>query len=197
MYSFRVEQAIRAAAVLHRDQVRKGTMPFPYITHLVSVAMSLCAYTADEDVIVAAFLHDTIEDTDYTLEELEQDFGPTVRDIVATVSEPRSDTSSDTLTWQERKRTYRTQLQSASQEALLVAAADKIHNMRTVVETYFDEPLKFKQDFGGTLKDRMEHYQFLANIFNRALTNDILHEFNHVFSEYRDFIRNIESLNTQ
>ena len=65
-YSYRIEQAIKAASVLHREQVRKGSVPFPYITHLFAVAMIASDYTDDEDVIVAALLHDTIEDTDYS-----------------------------------------------------------------------------------------------------------------------------------
>ena len=52
MYSYRVEQAIRAAAVLHQSQLRKGSMPFPYITHLVATAFTLMEYTDDEDVII-------------------------------------------------------------------------------------------------------------------------------------------------
>ena len=88
-YSYKIEQAIRAAAVLHKDQVRKGDMPFPVITHLISVAMITSEYTEDEDIIAAAFLHDAVEDTDYTVEELQEDFGGNVRDIVEGVTEPQ------------------------------------------------------------------------------------------------------------
>ena len=75
MYSYRVEQAIRAAAILHKNQLRKGSAPLPYITHLVAVAMIAGDYTDNEDVIVGALLHDTLEDTDYTSTELQEDFG--------------------------------------------------------------------------------------------------------------------------
>ena len=70
-YSYAIEQAIRAASVLHKDQIRKGSVPYPYVTHLFAVAMIVSDYTSDEDTIVAALLHDTLEDTDYTEEELE------------------------------------------------------------------------------------------------------------------------------
>lgn len=197
MFSYRIEQAIRAAAVLHKDQVRKGDMPFPYITHLVSVAFMLHDYTDDENVIIAALLHDSVEDTDYTLEELQQDFGGTVRDIVAAISEPKQNSKGNHLPWRERKRTYLKQLKSAPADALLVAAADKVHNMRMIVEIYYDQPTALLKDFGGTLEERLEQYQDLANIFNRRLQNDIIHEFNHVFTEYKEFIYRVQSKNQE
>lgn len=193
MFSYRIEQAIRAAAVLHKDQVRKGDMPLPYVTHLVSVAFILHDYTDNEDVIIAALLHDTVEDTDYTLEELQQDFGGTVYEIVASVTEPKQGSRGEQLPWRDRKRQYLKQLRNASQEGLLVAAADKVHNMRTVVETYYDQPNKFRKDFGGTLDERIEQYQDIANVFNRNLKNDIIHEFNHVFTEYKEFVHRVQT----
>ena len=197
MFSYRIEQAVRAAAVLHKDQVRKGTMPFPYVTHLVSVAFILHDYTDDEDVIIAGLLHDTIEDTDYTLEELKQDFGVAVSNIVSSVTEPKTDSRGNPLPWPERKLAYVKQLKSAAPEALLVSAADKIHNMRMMVEVYYDQPSKLLNDFGGTLEERLEHYQNISNVFNRRLNNDIIHEFNHVFSEFKDFIRRAQDQKNQ
>ena len=191
MYSYRIEQAIRAASVLHKDQVRKGDMPFPYITHVVSVAFILRDYTDDENVIIAALLHDTVEDTDYTLDELQQDFGGTVRDIVAIVTEPMT-SNGKKLSWRERKQKYLKQLRDGSASARLVAAADKIHNMRSVVETYYDDPDRFLKDFGGSLEERLEQYQDLSNVFNRQLDNGIIHEFNHVFTEYKNFIHYVQ-----
>ena len=192
MYSYRIEQAIRAAAVLHRTQVRKGEMPYPYITHVVAVAFLLFDYTTDEDVIIAALLHDTIEDTDYTVDELEEDFGANVRNLVETVTEPTTDKET-ALQWAARKKQYISQLEKGPTEALLIAAADKIHNMRSVVETYYEEPSQFLKDFGGTCGQRLEMYQVLANLFNRRLKNDIIHEFNHVFAEYKEFVYRVQT----
>jgi (p)ppGpp synthase/HD superfamily hydrolase len=186
-YSYRIEQAIRAASVLHRGQVRKGESSFPYVTHLYAVAMLVADYTKDEDIIIAALLHDTIEDTDYTSEELHDDFGPTVRDIVLGVTEPpRGDSAKDS--WKERKKQYLKQLKSAPHGSLMVAAADKIHNMRCVVEEYYDDHAKFLADFNGSLEERVMMYQEVSNILNRQLKSEILAEFNHVFDEYKKFI---------
>ena len=82
MYSYKVEQAIRAATILHQDQLRMGSVPLPYISHLMAVVLILSDYTNDEDTIVAALLHDTLEDTDYTLDELREDFGGPVAELV-------------------------------------------------------------------------------------------------------------------
>lgn len=191
MYSYRIEQALRAATILHKDQVRKGTVPIPYVSHLFAVAMIAADYTDNEDVIIASLLHDTLEDTDYTAQELQEDFGGTVRELVEAVTEPQ-DVSHKSLTWKEQKLHYAKQLRSAPQEALIVAAADKIHNMRSVVEEYFDDHSRFLADFKGSLEDRMLMYQDISNAINRSLKNDIIHEFNHVFEEYKNFIIDVK-----
>lgn len=191
MYSYRVEQAIRAASVLHKDQTRRGSMPFPFMTHLIATAFTLIDYTTDEDVIVAALLHDTLEDTDYTLEELREDFGGRVGDIVEVLTEPKS-TPENRITWKDRKLTYARQLKKGSQEALLIAAADKIHNFRTTVEDYGDAHDRFYQDFGKNFDERLEVYQQIANVINAKLHNPILAEFNHVFEAYREFLLDVK-----
>ena len=191
LYSYRIEQALRAASVLHKDQVRKGRVPYPYVTHLFAVAVMVSDYTTSEDAVIAALLHDTLEDTDYTSSELQNDFGEAVEKIVLEVSESQSSDEKDE-DWKSRKDRYATQLTAASEEALIVAAADKIHNMRSAIEEYFDKPLRFVRDFGGSLRERLLMYQEISNILNRRLKNDIIHEFNHVFSEYKNFIAHAE-----
>ncbi len=194
MYSYRVEQAIRAAALLHEKQKRRGKVPFPYVTHLAAVAWLVSDYTDDENTIVAAWLHDTLEDTDYTPEELEEDFGPTVRKIVAAVTEPKRK-GKKKLSWPEKKAAYNEQLKGGPMEALIVAAADKIHNMRSIVEEYHDDHEAFLRDFPGSLDERALGYQDLSNILNRRLSNDIIAEFNHVYSEYKNFLAYVKRAN--
>ena len=191
MYSFRIEQAIKAATILHKDQIRKGTVPIPYVSHLFAVAMILLDYTDDEDVIIAALLHDALEDTDYTSEELRADFGGKVREYVVAISEPQ-DEKFKSYSWKEQKQMYAKQLKKAPQEALLIATADKIHNMRSIVEEYFDEYERFASEFKGSPEDRVLLYQDIANTINRSLKNEIVHEFNHVFEEYKNFVANVK-----
>lgn len=191
MYSYRIEQALRAITILHKDQVRKGSVPLPYVSHLFAVAMIVMDYTKDEDTVIAALLHDTLEDTDYTAEELQEDFGGKVLEIVLALTEPQ-DSEKHEYSWKERKASYAKGLRKAPQESLLIAAADKIHNMRAMVEEYFDEHSRFLTEFGGSLDDRLTQYQDIANALNRGLTSGILGEFNHVFTEYKNFIEDVK-----
>jgi len=190
-YSYAIEQAIRAASVLHKDQVRKGSVPYAYTTHLFAVAMMVSDYTGDEDTIISALLHDTLEDTDYTEKELEDDFGGGVRDIVVSITEPPP-MSTDKKAIIEQKKQYLKQIKSAPEKALIVLAADKIHNMRSVVEEYYDNHSAFLADFGTSLDDRLMFYQEISNTLNRNLKNAILAEFNSVFTEYKHFLHDVE-----
>jgi len=195
-YSYAVEQAIRAASVLHKDQVRKGSVPYSYITHLVAVTMIVSDYTDDEDTIVSALLHDTLEDTDYTAEEIADDFGGGVRDIVESLTEKKLE-ATDVKSIQNQKKQYLKQIKSASEKALIVLAADKIHNMRSIIEEYYDNHSAFLSEFGPSIEDRLTLYQELSNTLNRNLKNAILAEFNTVFTEYKNFLHNVEKKRTE
>ncbi len=195
-YSYAIEQAIRAASVLHKDQVRKGSVPYSYMTHLFAVALIISDYTDDEDTIVAALLHDTLEDTDYSARELEEDFGGTVRDIVISITEPPRK-SNDRKDVGEQKKQYLKNIKNAPEKALMVLAADKIHNMRAIVEEYFDNHSGFMADFGAYPEDRLLMYQEISNTLNRALKNDILAEFNSVFAEYKKFLHEVEKTRSE
>lgn len=190
IYSYKIEQAIRAAAVLHKDQVRKGSAPYPYITHLVAVAFLLSDYTDDEDVIVAGLLHDTLEDTDYTPRELENDFGEKVKDIVLDVTDALS-SERGLLSWSDRNERYIKKLKKAPIESLLVSAADKIHNMRTIVEEYHRNQKQYLVDFNHDPREVSDIYEQLATIFAENLKNDILVEFENVYAEFRAFLEGV------
>ena len=191
MYSYKIEQAIRAATILHQDQLRKGSVEIPYITHLVAVMLIVRDYTTDESTLVAALLHDTLEDTDYTPEELRADFGDKVAVLVETVSEPRNE-GDKKITWVERKKLYAKQLRKGPKEAVVIAAADKAHNFRTIVEEYYTDHDRFLQDFGTDLVGRIEAYQAIANAINSRLTDGIVHEFNHTFSAFKEFLFDVQ-----
>jgi (p)ppGpp synthase/HD superfamily hydrolase len=191
MYSYQVEQAIKAACVLHQDQLRKGLVQIPYISHLMAVTFIVRDYTPDENTLVAALLHDTLEDSDYTAEEMTNDFGKDVADIVQSVTEPKYQ-GDVKLSWREKKDAYVQKLKSAREEALIVAAADKIHNFRSMVEEYHADIERFKRDFGSHGDQRLEFYQAVSNVLNSRLKNAIVHEFNHTFKEYKEFYRHAE-----
>lgn len=192
MYSYKVEQAIRAASILHQNQLRKGSVPLPYISHLMSVALIVSDYTQDENTIVAALLHDTLEDTDYTEAEMLEDFGGPITEIVRFLSEPTHHNDGVKMTWEEKKAAYAKQLRKGSNEVLMIAAADKSHNFRTMVEEYHDDHSRFVTDFGPDFSNRLRAYQDIADAINEKLKNDIVDEFNHTFTEFKEFLKNAQ-----
>ena len=123
--------ALAFAAHKHRDQRRKDVAASPYINHPIALANVLAneAHVDDETALIAAILHDTIEDTDTTAEELLRDFGPEVAAIVLEVTDDKS------LPKAERKRLQVVHAGEISQRAKLVKLADKICNLRDIAHS--------------------------------------------------------------
>ena len=121
-------KALDFAARKHRNQRRKDPEQTPYINHPIAVARILLleASVSDEVVLIAALLHDTVEDTATSLEELEQQFGKTVREIVAEVTDDKS------LPKAERKQQQIDHAAGLSDRARLVKLADKTANLRDI-----------------------------------------------------------------
>ncbi|MFO0727982.1 MAG: HD domain-containing protein [Myxococcota bacterium] len=124
----RLVSALRFAAQKHRMQRRKDAEASPYINHPIDVAHILLVEAGVDDVVtlMAAVLHDTIEDTETSAEELEQVFGTTVKDVVLEVTDDKS------LPKLERKRLQIEHAPHLSERAQLVKMADKIANLRDV-----------------------------------------------------------------
>lgn len=123
--------AVRFAAYKHRDQRRKGRDASPYINHPIEVA-ELIARVAEVDdtaVLMAAVLHDTVEDTETTFEEIETAFGAEVRSLVAEVTDDKN------LEKPERKRLQIEHARHLSDRAKLIKIADKICNVRDVADS--------------------------------------------------------------
>ncbi len=172
----KIQKAIYIATHQHRHQERNFSK-LPYIVHPFSVAWLLSEQTKDEDIIIAGLLHDVIEDTDnYGYEEILRDFGERVARIVAEVTETKG------LDWKERKEKYIEVFESSSQESLMVAAADKIHNLSSLHEEILetgDNPFekKFK-----SYEESKWFYETVYEVMERRLENKIL------LNEYRDLI---------
>lgn len=121
-----VEKAFQFALKKHEGQFRKGT-DTPYITHPFAVAMLLKEYRYSDEVIAAGLLHDTLEDTETTEQELRQHFGVEVLELVLAASE-----STKHLAWELRKLQTIEELPRKSKEQLGVIIADKLHNIRSI-----------------------------------------------------------------
>ena len=124
-------KALHFAANKHRDQRRKDVVKSPYINHLIEVAelLSRVGGVTDPITLQGAVLHDTIEDTETTYEELEEAFGPEVRRVVKEVTDDKQ------LPKAERKRLQIEHAQGISERAKQIKLADKISNVRSVTQT--------------------------------------------------------------
>jgi (p)ppGpp synthase/HD superfamily hydrolase len=131
VFSTRLEAAIRRAAWAHRGQSRKGS-DLPYLVHPFSVAMILDRLRFPEDVVIAGLLHDVVEDSGATLDEIGSEFGPDVALWVGCCSEAKTDVSGAKRPWIDRKRDYLLALRFAPAEAKAVALADKLHNLVSI-----------------------------------------------------------------
>lgn len=125
-----IEKALQIASQAHNGQFRKG-MKIPYITHPVAVGLILMKAGYSDELVAAGILHDTVEDTDVTIEEIEREFGPKVAEIVAGCSEPDK-----SLSWEKRKEHTIEFLKMASSDIRAVACADKLHNIRSIIHDY-------------------------------------------------------------
>lgn len=121
-----IDQAIEFAAKAHRNQYRKGT-DIPYISHPVGVGMILQKAECSEEAIIAGILHDTLEDTDTTEDDILNNFGEEVLTIVKSCSEPDKGAR-----WEDRKKHTIDYLKSAPLFVRQVACADKLHNLRSI-----------------------------------------------------------------
>jgi (p)ppGpp synthase/HD superfamily hydrolase len=119
------------AARQHIAQRRKGERAEPYVNHLIEVAALLAEATDGEDVVLlmGGLLHDTLEDTDATYEDLEQRFGPEVAALVAEVTDDKS------LPKDERKRLQIAKTPGKSRRAKLLKLADKTSNLRGLLHS--------------------------------------------------------------
>lgn len=162
-------RAIEFAAAAHAGQYRKGTA-IPYIVHPLNAARVLLLAGCPEHVAAAAVLHDVIEDTSTSYEELERLFGARVAELVRNTSEP------DRLaTWEERKQHTISWLGEADEETLLVAIADKLDNIRSIRE---DLTLRGEVAWTRFNRGRTEqawYYRNLERVFRARFNGGVGH----------------------
>ena len=133
----RYSAAVERARMLHADDLRKGTA-IPYLSHLLSVSALALEHGATEDQAIAAVLHDAAEDHggQAVIDELRVQFGDVVADIVAACSDSLVEDPNAKAPWWDRKRAYLAHLAHMPEEAVLVSAADKLHNARAILADY-------------------------------------------------------------
>jgi len=157
-------KALEFAAFKHKDQRRKGPENLPYINHPIQVAGMLISVGEEynTNLLIAAILHDTIEDTDTTEEEIQRVFGDKVAELVMEVTDDKN------LYWEARKQLQIETSPFASYEAKLLKIADKVCNVRDLV---VNPPEKW------TLERKLEYLDWACDVVegvrgtNEALEN--------------------------
>ena len=177
-YSPRIVDAFACTYELHRTQVRKGSH-VPYITHLMGVAAIVGRYGGDEDQFIAALLHDAVEDQGGkdTLDLIQDRFGITVASYVDGCTD--SD-QTPKPPWQERKEQFIEATKHASPKQKLIIAADKLHNVRSIVSDLHERGnavwKMFKGGRGNTLWYYGEMVRALSTGWSHALLRELATE---------------------
>ena len=171
----RFERALVFATQKHAGQHRKGTT-VPYVAHLLGVAsIVLEAGGGDEDLAIAALLHDVVEDCGGApmLKEIRRRFGKRVANVVDGCTDTDLDPKPP---WLERKKAYIAHLRTADADTRLVSAADKLHNVRSIVTAYREIGDRVWERFHGKRDGTLWYYRALLDEFQRKKTSPLTRE---------------------
>ncbi|MFY9909032.1 MAG: HD domain-containing protein [Candidatus Sulfotelmatobacter sp.] len=171
----RFRQAFLFAAEKHSNQARKAST-IPYIAHLMGVASLVLEFGGDEDMAIAALLHDVVEDCggDLMLKEVRRRFGGRVAKIVDGCTDSYRTPKPP---WRERKQTYLQHLKSADEATRLVSAADKLNNIRSILSDYWQIGDAIWDRFNGGREGTLWYYRALLKEFLRDKPNRLIREY--------------------
>lgn len=130
-----LDRAIIFAIQAHHNTERRGK-GFPYIVHPMEAVEIVSTITSDQELLAAAALHDTIEDTDVTVEDIRREFGDRVADLVHAESDQFTEGVSEEDSWHDRKQAAINRLAATSHDGKIVALGDKLSNMRAIWRDY-------------------------------------------------------------
>ncbi len=163
-----IERALNIAVDAHQGQTRKGGGP-PYIIHPVHVAFILLkAGFTDENTLAAGLLHDVLEDTSVTAEELRKQFPDDVVNTVRESSEEKFDSQGKKRSWEVRKQDHLEKMREISTPARAVLLADKLHNLWTMTHDHSTDP-EFWSRFNAPRERLVWYYD---EVIKRCTTDD-------------------------
>ena len=148
-----LNNAIAFAVEKHKNGLRKGTK-MPYIVHPLEVMHNLMLMGADKNLMAAGVLHDTVEDTDATLDEIAEKFGKDVASLVASHTE-----KDKSLPWKKRKDIALEHLKQANKREQMLVLADKLSNMRAIARDYDKIQDKLWERFNRGKEDQAWYYR--------------------------------------
>jgi (p)ppGpp synthase/HD superfamily hydrolase len=187
MFSGRFNQALGYAGRLHARQTRKRT-DRPYIGHLLSVASIVIEYGGDEEMAIAALLHDAVEDQGGMprLREIRRKFGKRVAHIVDGCTDAYTEPKPP---WMERKRSYVARLAGESAEVRLVSAADKLSNVRETLHDVRAHGNAVFDRLAGKKEGTLWYYQALVHEFRKKENNSLVEELGRAVTELESLTR--------
>jgi GTP pyrophosphokinase len=182
----RFERALAFATRLHAEQQRKGS-DVPYACHLLSVAAIALEYGANETEAIAALLHDAVEDQGgaKTRRKIERRFGSEVAKIVEGCSDSHGDPKPP---WFDRKKSYLDRIAGEPPSVRLVSAADKLHNVRSILKDYREIGEDLWSRFNGGREGTLWYYGSLVSEFRKAGSNPLVEELARVVSELESLV---------
>ena len=158
-----IARALAKASEDHAGQVRNGSGGLPYIEHPRMVAATLATRGYPDATLAAALLHDVVEDSDTTVEDLRAEFGGEIADLVATLSDDESIED-----YRERKEEHRARVADVDGDALAIYAADKLTNLTTVRESVRREgEAEVAEEFKVPLELKLEVWKADAAMLRR------------------------------
>ncbi len=177
----RFSDALAYACQLHAAQVRKSS-GVPYIAHLLAVASLALEHGADEDEAIAAVLHDAVEDQGGApvLAEIARRFGPGVAAIVDGCSDTDLDPKPP---WRQRKEQFLARLGGAGHGVQLVSAADKLHNVRSLIEDFRRHGDALWPRFTGGREGSLWYYRAVVEELSGARCAALVEELDRAVSE--------------
>jgi (p)ppGpp synthase/HD superfamily hydrolase len=184
--TWRFDTALQFASGLHHQQPRKGTT-IPYIAHLMSVCALVIEAGGDEDQAIAALLHDAVEDQGGlpTLDTIRQIFGKRVADAVESCSDSTVSDPKNKGLWRTRKEKYLEHLRGTdNKDALLIAAADKLHNARAMLSDYQEIGEQLFLRFNASKEDQFWYYgELVETLRKKAAPKPLVDELERVVKE--------------
>ena len=178
-----LDRAILFAVRAHAGTERRGK-GFPYIVHPMEAMEIVATMTADQELLAAAALHDTVEDTDVTVEQLRAVFGDRIAGLVAAESDAFVEGVSEEDSWHARKQAAIDRLARAPHDAKMVALGDKLSNMRAIARDYAVQGDALWNIFHAKdPKDHEWHYRGLAESLRELQDSFAFQEFERLINE--------------
>lgn len=180
MNTKRIEDAIACALNAHSGQTRKGEET-PYIVHPVVVALILAKHGFSDDVIIGGILHDVIEDTAVSKDDIVRMFGEEVAELVTSV------THNGAHSWKEKKEKYIASVRTASHSAKAIATADKIANAQSLLNAHATHGPAVWSRFNASREDKLWFEHSMLSMLEDSWEHPLI-------GEYRTWVEKLDVL---